>query len=59
LIRQLQDRFNRGSPGYVDQFVHRQPRLFDQLDHRQQALPVARLKNSANLRVLVGSLALS
>src|SRR6516162_11319153 len=38
LGRQLQHRFNGGSPSHINQFVHRQPRLFNQIDHRQQAL---------------------
>jgi hypothetical protein len=43
---------NRGSPSYIDQLIDCQPRLFDQIDHRQQALPVAteKLRQSSDVR---------
>jgi len=36
----MQHGFDRSSPGHVNQFIHGQPRLFDQIDHWQQALPL-------------------
>ena len=52
LRRQLQDRFDRGPSRHIDQFIDRQPGLFDQIDHRQQALPVAaeKLRQSPRAR---------
>ena len=53
LGRELQHGFNRGSPGYIDQFIDGQSRLFDQIDHRQQPLPVAAEKLRQSAGVLV------
>src|SRR5262249_21718119 len=38
---ELQDGFNRGSPGHIDQLIDGYSRLLDQTDHVQESLPVA------------------